>query len=240
MRGLSAAAAATSGVAGRTRGGRPVKNLPKQRSAAAAASSTAEVTAPAAIAPTPTPISMRKSSPSLGVGNVASVRASINAAALEADSNDDGNANDDLDYSYFGELPNSDPEDLLPRDVGGDFISLFVRSRKCQVTYNKSMKVTIFYKALTVDKKELLSDNLPRAIQDRFKAWSQAVKQRQKWTLDGIAESVFLIARHVHDRQEKLRVQGGRVTSDFKIIALVLMYSFFILEINLAERHVHF
>ncbi len=235
MRGLSAAAAATSGVAGHTRGGRPFKSLPKQRSAAAAASSTAEVTAPAAIAPTPIPVSMQKSPPSFGVGNVASVRASINTAALEANSNDDGDTDNDVDYSYFGELPNPDLEDLSPRDVGGNFISLFVGLRKCQVTYNKSRKVTIFYEALTVDKKELLGNNPPHAIQDRFKAWSQVVKQQQKWTLDGIAKSVFLIACHVHDRQEKLCAQGGHVTSNSKIIALVLMHSFFFLEINLAE-----
>ena len=63
-----------------------------------------------------------------------------------------------------------------------------------------------FYEALTVGKKELLGDNPPLAVLDRFKAWSQAVKQRQKWTLYSIAESVFLIACHVHDRQENLTI----------------------------------
>jgi hypothetical protein len=41
---------------------------------------------------------MQKSPPSFGVGNVASVHASINAAALKADSNDNGDAEDDDEY----------------------------------------------------------------------------------------------------------------------------------------------
>ena len=94
----------------------------------------------------------------------------------------------------------------------------------------------ILYKALTVDKMVLLGNNPPCSVQNRFKAWSQAVKQQQKWTLNGIAESVFLIARPVHDCQEKLCEQGGRIMSNSKIIALVLMYRFFILETNLAVK----
>jgi hypothetical protein len=39
----------------------------------------------------------------------------------------------------------------------------------------------------------------------------------------------------VHDHQEKLLAKGECVSTDSKIILLVLMYSFFITEINLAE-----
>jgi hypothetical protein len=61
------------------------------------------------------------------------------------------------------------------------------------------------------------------------------VKKQGKWTLDSIAASIFVIACHVHDHQEKLLAKGGCVSTNSKIIALVLMYSFYITEINLAE-----
>ena len=52
-------------------------------------------------------------------GTCAEVRASIDAAALaNSGDNDDNGA---AEYSYFGELPNPDPEDLSPRNVCGDF-----------------------------------------------------------------------------------------------------------------------
>ncbi len=72
-------------------------------------------------------------------------------------------------------------------------------------------------------------------VQERFNVWSQAVKKRGKWTLDAIAESIYIIALHVHDHQEKLLAKGEHVSTDSEIIALVLMYSFFINKINLAE-----
>jgi hypothetical protein len=61
------------------------------------------------------------------------------------------------------------------------------------------------------------------------------VKHQGKWTLDGIAESVYIIACHIHDHQEKLHKNGESMSTDSKVDALVLMYSFFISEINLAE-----
>jgi hypothetical protein len=39
----------------------------------------------------------------------------------------------------------------------------------------------------------------------------------------------------VHDHQKKLQVMGECVSTDSEIIMLVLMYSFFITKINLAE-----
>ena len=74
-------------------------------------------------------------------GTCAEVRASIDAAAL-ANSGDD-NDDDTAKYSYFGELPNPDPEDLSPRNVCGDFITLFVGSRKSQAEYPKARKIKI-------------------------------------------------------------------------------------------------
>jgi hypothetical protein len=68
----------------------------------------------------------------------------------------------------------------------------------------------------------------------KFDAWIQSIKLRGKWKLDAIAMSVFLIARHVHDHQKKLAM-SGRASTDSKIIALVLMYRYYITEINRAE-----
>ncbi len=72
-------------------------------------------------------------------------------------------------------------------------------------------------------------------MQERFNVWSQAAKKQGKWTLDAIAESIYIIAPHVHDHQEKLLAKGECVSTNSKIIALVLMYSFFITKINLAK-----
>jgi hypothetical protein len=72
-------------------------------------------------------------------------------------------------------------------------------------------------------------------VQERFNIWSQAVKKRGKWTLDAITEFIYIISCHAHDHQEKLLAKGERVSTKSKIISLVLMYSFFITENNLAE-----
>jgi hypothetical protein len=221
-------------ISRRTIGGKPV-NLPPSgaawtRSAAATTADAFEVT-PILVAP------LRKSA-SQGIpdGNTATVKASIDAAVLANSDNDDSG---DDEYSYFGERPNPDPKDHLPRDICGDFISLFVSSRKCQLTYSKVRKVDVFYEALTVEKKNILGHNPPNIVRDRFDIWRQDVKKRRKWTLNGIAESVFIITCQVHDLQEELQKRGGcRAASvDSKIQALVLMYSFFLTEINLNEAN---
>ena len=81
------------------------------------------------------------SPPTRRKGTCAEVRASINAAALANSGNNDDD--DAAEYSYFGELPNPDPEDLSPRNVSEDFITLFVGSRKSQAEYPKSRKIKI-------------------------------------------------------------------------------------------------
>ncbi len=75
----------------------------------------------------------------------------------------------------------------------------------------------------------------PWAVQERFNIWSQAVKKQGKWTLDAITEFIHIISCHVHNHQEKLLAKGERVSTNSKIILLVLMYIFFITEINQAE-----
>ena len=231
-----------SGVVGnavisqRTRGGKSV-NLPP--SGAARTRRSAAATASAASSEvTPIPAPSRKSPPQLIPGNlsIADTRASIDAAVLADDSGVDVD-DDSEECNFFGDMPNPDPEDLSPRDISGEFISLFVLSRKCQKTYSKSRKITTFYEALTVDNKsEILGDSPPRVVWDKFKLWRGAVKNRGKWTLDAIAESVFVISRHVHDHEEKMIKNGGGVFVDSRIEALVLMYKFFLMEINLAEE----
>jgi hypothetical protein len=75
-------------------------------------------------------------------------------------------------------------------------------------------KLKIFYEALTVDRLSILGDSPPHEVRDKFVAWSQAVKHQSKWSLDGITQSVFIIARQVHDRQEKIRKNEGCATKD--------------------------
>ncbi len=128
-----------------TKGGKSV-NLPPSgaawtRSAAATTADSFEVT-PILVAP------LRKSAPrGIPDRDAATVKASIDASVL---ANSDDNDSGDDEYSYFGEHPNPDTEDHSPRDICGDFISLFVGSRKCQLTYSKARKVDMFYEALTM------------------------------------------------------------------------------------------
>jgi hypothetical protein len=166
-------------ISHRTIGGKPV-NLPLSgaawtRSAAATMADAFEVT-PTLVAP------LRKSAPQ-GIldGDTATVKASIGAAVLA--NSDDDNDNDD-EYSYFGKHPNPDPKDHSPWDICGDFILLFVGSRKWQLTYTKARKVDVFFKALTVEKKDILCHKPPKIVRDRFDIWRQDVKKRRKWTLN--------------------------------------------------------
>ena len=80
------------------------------------------------------------------MGDCATVKASIDAAA-RANSNDEDDA-DDPEYSYFGELPNPDPMDLSPRGVYRDFISLFVGSRKSQLAAQSSRSSNMLVRVL--------------------------------------------------------------------------------------------
>ncbi len=194
--------------------------------------------APIEVEATPTPPPLKKTAPpGFGKGDCAAVKTSIDAAA-RANSSDDDDDDDASEYSYFGYLPNPDPKDLSPRNVCRDFISLFVGSRKSQVEYPKARKIKIFYEALTVEKKDILGCKPPKPVRERFDIWSRDVKKRGKWQLNGIAESVYIIARHVHNHQEKLREKGCHASStNSKIIALELMYSHFITEINLAKAN---
>ncbi len=68
---------------------------------------------------------------------------------------------DSDEYSFFGELANPHCKDLSTRNIDGDFILLFVGSRKGQETCPKTRKVKGFYEALTVEKKDILGNAPP-------------------------------------------------------------------------------
>jgi hypothetical protein len=140
--------------------------------------------------------------------SIAASRATIDEAALAdlGDEDDDKNAGE---YNYFGNMPNPDPEDDSPRDLCGDFVPLFAKSRKIAKDYSKDRKVRIFYDALTVDQSTILGDSPPRAMKDIFKLWLGQVRNRAKWTLDRIAEAVFIISKHACDHQEMIVKRGG-------------------------------
>jgi hypothetical protein len=61
------------------------------------------------------------------------------------------------------------------------------------------------------------------------------VKQQGKWTINRITDSVYIIAKHIHDHQERIVKRGGSKLDDSKVVALLLMYCFFIAEIAVAE-----
>lgn len=104
----------------------------------------------------------------------------VNAAA--------GDANEE--YVYFGGVPNPDPEDDSPRDLCGNFVPLFAKSRKVAKDYSKDRKIRIFYNALTVDQRRILGDSPPGGVVDTFKLWRGQVRNRAKWTLDRIAKTL--------------------------------------------------
>jgi hypothetical protein len=161
----------TSGVVGNavishhTMGGKSV-NLPPSGTAQTQRSATMDVACapPHTSEVTPILVLLQKSTPQrIGNRTSAAFRASINAAALAnlgGNNNDNGNDYND-GYSYFRELLNPDPKDLLLQDICSNFILLFVDSRKCQKTYSKSRKIKIFYNASTVEKKGILGNSPP-------------------------------------------------------------------------------
>ena len=166
--------------------------------------------------------------------SIAATCATIDEAVL-ADLGDEDNDKDAGEYNYFGDMPNPDPKDDSPRDLCGDFVPLFAKSRKIAKDYSKDRKVRIFYDAHTVDQSMILGDSPPRAVMDIFKLWLGQVRNRAKWTLDRIAEAVFIISKHACDHQEMIVKWGGTKTKDEKVIALLLQYHTILKEISVAN-----
>ena len=166
--------------------------------------------------------------------SIAASRATIDEAAL-ADLGDEDDNKDAGEYNYFGNMPNPDPEDDSPRDLCGNFVPLFAKSRKIAKDYSKDRKVRIFYDALTVDQSTILGNSPPRAVKDIFKLWLGQVRNRAKWTLDRIAEAVFIISKHTCDHQEMIVKRGGTKTKEEKVITLLLLYHTTLNEISVAD-----
>ncbi len=101
--------------------GRESINLPPSGAASTQQSAGIAVAcAPVTIEATPILGPSQNSMPrAIGKGSCASIRASIDAAALEADSgNDDNNGNEN---SFFGKLANPDPKDLISKEYRWQF-----------------------------------------------------------------------------------------------------------------------
>ena len=56
-----------------------------------------------------------------------------------------------------------------------------------------------------------------------------------KWSLDRIAEAVFVVSKHAHDHQEMIVKRGGTKAKDERVIALLLLYRTILNEISVAD-----
>jgi hypothetical protein len=61
------------------------------------------------------------------------------------------------------------------------------------------------------------------------------VRNRAKWTLDRIAEAVFVVSKHAYDHQEMIAKRRGTKAKDERVIALLLLYRTILNEISVAE-----
>jgi hypothetical protein len=157
---------------------------------------------------TPIPAPQRKPAPKpIPHGDSTAIRSSIDAAALENSGDDE--VDDEGGFDYFGDMPNPDPEDVSPRDLCGNFILLFAKSKKIAKDYSKDRKVRIFYDALTVDKRTILGDSPPKDVKATFELWQGQVKNRYRWNLDRIVEAVFVVSKHASNHQEMNVQRGG-------------------------------
>jgi hypothetical protein len=166
--------------------------------------------------------------------SIAATIATIDEAVL-ADLEDEDDDEDAGEYNYFGDMRNPDPEDDSPRDLCGDFVPLFAKSRKIAKDYSKDRKIRIFYDALTVNQRMILGDSPPGVVKETFKLWQGQVRNRAKWSLDRIAEAVFVVSKHAHDHQEMIAKQGGTKAKDERVIALLLLYRTILNEISVAD-----
>jgi len=166
--------------------------------------------------------------------SIAATHATIDEAVL-ANLGDEDNNKDAGEYNYFGNMPNPNPEDDSPRNLCGNFVPLFVKSRKIAKDYSKDRKIRIFYDALTVDQRTILGNSPPGVVKETFKLWQGQVRNRAKWSLDRIAEAVFVVSKHAHDHQEMIAKWGGTKAKDERVIALLLLYRTILNEISVAN-----
>ena len=60
-----------------------------------------------------------------------------------------------IDYSFYGEFPNPDPDDETPPDLEAQFLYLVVNSNKCHRVFKFAKKRKIFVEALCLSREEL-------------------------------------------------------------------------------------
>ena len=99
----------------------------------------------------------------------------------------------------------------------------------------KDRKIRIFYDALTADQRTILGDSPPGVVKETFKLWQGQVRNCAKWSLDRIAEAVFVVSKHAHDHQEMIAKWGGTKAKDERVIALLLLYRTILNEISVAN-----
>jgi hypothetical protein len=121
---------------------------------------------------------------------------------------------------------------LETEDIKVDFINLYSGSSQiCNKKYKKEVKIDIFYHILSVEDSILLGDSPPPNLKKVCTSYRENCKKRRKWKLEDIAGTVYELAKHIHDREER----NERLIRNSKIRALIVMYEYFIGEITRQE-----
>ena len=109
-------------------------------------------------------------------------------------------------------------------DIKVDFINLYSgSSQTCNKKYKKETKIEIFYDILSVEDSILLGDSPPLNLKKVCTSYRENCKKRRKWKLEDIAGTVYELAKHIHDREER----NERTIGNSKIRALIVMYEYF-------------
>ena len=117
-------------------------------------------------------------------------------------------------------------------DIKRDFIVLYSgSSQTCNKKYNKEAKIDIFYDILSVEDSILLGDSPPPNLKKVCTSYRENCTKRRKWKLEDIAGTVYDLAKHIQDREER----NIRPIRNSKIRALLVMYEYFTGEIARKE-----
>jgi hypothetical protein len=128
-------------------------------------------------------------------------------------------------YNYFGDLPNPDPEEDIPRSHKDDFTALISHNARCSRRFSKQKKVDIFCAALGVNIDVLLGNSPPPPIVDIYKTFRKDMWRKGQWKMDRIALPVYHLTKFVHERVEEQSRTRSRVYS--RIEVLIVMYQYF-------------
>ncbi len=101
-------------------------------------------------------------------------------------------------YSYFGGLPNPNPENNSPSSHKGNFAALFSHNARCSHQFSKQKKIDIFCTALGVNIDVLLGNSPPPPIVDICRTFHKDMRRKGQWKMDCIALPVYHLAKFVH------------------------------------------